>query len=154
MHPKSLKKGPKMGLLFGPEMAQKSQKSEPWAQSGAPSLQEGSPGTQNTQKSSKMSSKITRNSENLVTHNQENPGQKKTEMARWRVRAQRIGYTIDDREGEIHVYISADPSSGRACWTSVSEPPCLKPPTHQPINQPIQPANHQFTNPLCLVVTG
>ena len=92
MNAKSIKKGTKKGLLFGPEMAPKSQKSEPWAQSGAPSLQEGFPGTQNTQNSSKTNSKIIQNSENLVTHNQENPEEKKQEMARWRVRAQRIGY--------------------------------------------------------------
>ena len=71
------KKDSKRDETFVAEMALKSQKSEPWAQNGAPSLQERSPGTQNTQKSSKMSSKITQNSENLVTQNQENPTQKK-----------------------------------------------------------------------------
>ena len=80
----------------------KSQKSEPWAQSGAPSLQEGFPGTQNTQKSSKTSSKITQNSENLVTHNQENPEKINQEMARWRVRAQRIGYQSRDGVKKIN----------------------------------------------------
>ena len=34
---------------FVAERSPKSQKSEPWAQSGAPSLQEGFPGTQNIQ---------------------------------------------------------------------------------------------------------
>ena len=57
----------------------------------APSLQEGFPGTQNIQKYSQTTSKIIRNSENLVTHNQENPEKTNQEMARWRVRAQRIG---------------------------------------------------------------
>ena len=67
------KKEPKKDWRFRGEKSPKSHKSEPWAQSGAPSLQEGFPGTQNTQKSSKMSSKITQNYENLVTRNQENP---------------------------------------------------------------------------------
>ena len=80
MHAKTIKKGAKKGLGFRCVEVSKSLKSEPWAPSGAPSLQEGFPGTQKIQKSSKTSSKITQNSENLVTHNQENP-EKKTWIA-------------------------------------------------------------------------
>ena len=78
MNAKSIKKGAKKGLPFRGGNVSKITKIRALGSKCAPSLQEGFPGTQNTQKSSKMSSKITRNSDNLVIHNQENPRQKKT----------------------------------------------------------------------------